>query len=47
MYLLSVQNGIFPDKLKLAKVIPIFKSGAKDIASNYRPISILSPFQNI
>jgi len=29
-----VQNGIFPDKLKLAKVIPIFKFGAKDIASN-------------
>jgi len=31
-----VRNGIFPDKLKLAKVIPIFKYGAKDIASNYR-----------
>ena len=33
--------------MKLAKVIPIFKSGAKDIASNYRPISILSHFSNI
>jgi len=42
-----VQNGIFPDKLKLAKVIPIFNSGAKDIASNYRPISILSHFSKI
>ena len=42
-----VQNGIFPDKLKLAKIIPIFKSGAKDIASNYRPISILSHFSKI
>ena len=29
-----VQNGIFSDKLILAKVIPIFESGAKDIASN-------------
>ena len=42
-----IQNGIFPDKLKLAKVIPIFKPGAKDIASNYRPISILSHFSKI
>jgi len=42
-----VQNGIFPDKLKLAKVIPIFKSGAKDIVSNCRPISILSHFSKI
>jgi len=33
-----MQNGVFPDKLKVAKVIPIFESGAKDIASNYRPI---------
>jgi len=41
------QNGVFPDKLKLAKVIPIFISVAKDIASNYRPISILSHFSNI
>ena len=42
-----VQNGIFPDKLKLAKVIPIFKSGAKDIASNYGSTSILSHFAKI
>ena len=42
-----VQNDVFPDKLKLAKVIPVFKSGAKDIASNYRPISILSYFSKI
>jgi len=42
-----VQNGVFPDKLKLAKVIPVFKSGAKGIAFNYRPISILSHFSKI
>jgi len=34
-----IQNGVFPDKLKLAKVIPVFKSGAKDIAPNYKRIS--------
>nr|XP_047146326.1 uncharacterized protein LOC124819147 [Hydra vulgaris] len=38
---LSLKNGVFPDQLKLAKVVPIFKSGDNSIASNYRPISIL------
>ena len=35
-------NGIFPEKLKLAKVIPVFKSGDDQLFSNYRPISLLS-----
>jgi len=37
-----VENGVFPNILKLAKVISVFKSGAKDIASNYRPIQGVS-----
>ena len=35
-------SGIFPQSLKLARVVPIFKAGPKDLRSNYRPISILS-----
>ena len=31
----------FPNQLKIAKVFPTFKIGAKDHPSNYRPISIL------
>ena len=43
----SFQSGIFPDKMKLAKVIPLFKKGCPQTASNYRPISLLSVFSKI
>ena len=41
---LSIKQGIFPDELKIARVVPIFKSGDKALVSNYRPISVLSCF---
>ena len=40
----SFQQGIFPQALKLAKVVPIHKEGAKNDVKNYRPISLLSVF---
>jgi len=44
---LSLESGIFPSNLKLAKVIPIFKSGDNLSLNNYRPISLLSSFSKI
>ena len=40
----SFYYGIFPDKLKLARVVPIFKSGDSSKIYNYRLISILHFF---
>ena len=37
----SLETGTVPDKLKLAKVIPIYKSKDKELLNNYRPISLL------
>ena len=34
-------TGIFPDRLKLAKVIPVFKKGDSKLINNYIPISLL------
>ena len=42
----SLQKGIFPDKLKLTKVIPIYKANDPSLFTNYRPISLLSNFSN-
>ena len=43
----SLTSGIFPEKLKTAKVIPLFKSGDKHLFSNYRSVSILPQFSKI
>jgi len=43
----SFTLGIFLDGLKLAKVVLIYKTGNKQIDSNYWPISILSSITKI
>lgn len=43
----SLKNGIFPDKLKTALVVPIYKKGDPSSLENYRPISILSAFSKV
>ena len=43
----SFSLGVFPDKLKFAKVTPIHKGKSKLEIGNYRPISILQVFSKI
>jgi hypothetical protein len=38
----SIQEMVFPDQWKIAHVIALFKKGDKSLASNYRPVSLLS-----
>ena len=44
---LSFVTGIFPDELKIANVVPIFKSGDEMVFSNYRPVSVLPVFSKV
>ena len=40
-------EGIFPNSCKIARVAPIYKSGAINETKNYRPISILTCLSKI
>ena len=44
---LSFQKGIFPNKLKVAKIFPVFKNDDRCHVSNYRPISALTVFSKL
>jgi exonuclease III len=44
---ISLSSGIVPEQMKLAKVVPIFKSGDKEQICNYRPISLLPVFSKV
>ena len=44
---LSFQTSQFPNKMKIAKVIPLYKTGDKHHITNYRPVSLLSQISKI
>ena len=44
---LSFDTGVYPDKLKISHIIPVFKAGDAMLCNNYRPISILSSINKV
>ena len=47
IFQISLTKGIVPNKLKIARVTPVFKAGEVTDVSNYRPISVLPCFSKI
>ena len=43
----SIREGKFPNYLKKARIVPIYKRGPKSDVNNYRPISLLNIFSKI
>ena len=44
---LSLQQGVFPENLKIAKVSPVYKKDEESLLTNYRPISVLPCFSKL
>ena len=43
----AISTGVFPQQLKLADVIPLFKKNERQLKENYRPVSLLSSMSKI
>ena len=44
---LSLIEGIFPDEMKIANVIPLFKCDDQEMFYNYRPVSLLCSLSKV
>ena len=47
IYNLCLKSATFPDKWKLSKVVPVFKTGDKCQIENYRPIGVICNFAKL
>ena len=47
LFNLSIEKGILPDDLKIAKVTTIYKADDKSDLRNYSPVSVLPGFSKI
>ena len=47
IYNLSFTTGIVPNKLKIAKIVPLFKKKNPEYIENYRPVALISIFAKL
>lgn len=47
LFNLCIDNCVFPQCFKFAKVVPVFKKGDKSDYNNYRPVSVLPVFSKV
>ena len=47
IFTLSLDQGVFPEKLKTCRTVPIFKAGDPHNIDNYRPISLVSTISKV
>ena len=43
----SLSTGVFPELMKIAEVVPLYKGKSPHVESNYRPISLLTTMSKI
>ena len=43
----SIYQGVFPDKMKLAEIVPLSKGKEYNLVINYRPISLLMTISKV
>ena len=43
----SLSGGVFPEKMKLAEIVPLFKGKEEDMVVNYRPVSLLMTISKV
>ena len=43
----SIENGCFPDAMKIAEIIPLYKGKDYDQVENYRPVSLLMTMSKV
>ena len=44
---LSLRSASLPDQMKIARVVPLFKTGDFSLFTNYRPVSVLPALSKI
>jgi hypothetical protein len=47
LFNISIRNGVYHEIFKVAKILPLFKVGKRNVFENFRPISLLPIFNKI